>query len=65
MKISVNGEMTVVKAETVETVLSEIGFGDARVATALNGVFLPADERASKAIEAGDQLEVVAPRQGG
>ena len=46
-------------------VLHEAGYGDARVATAVNGHFVPVGQRASCSIEAGDQLEIVAPRQGG
>ena len=37
----------------------------AKVATALNGNFLPAASRAATALKAGDALEVVAPMQGG
>lgn len=65
MKILVNGEKTEVDAVSVEAALIALGYGDARVATALNGDFLPADARNVKELVAGDALEIVAPRQGG
>ena len=42
-----------------------LGLGAARVATALNGNFLPAATRATATLKDGDALEVVAPMQGG
>ena len=45
--------------------LVEIGLGAAKVATALNGSFLPASARAATNLQTGDALEVVAPMQGG
>ena len=65
MKILVNGEKTEVDADSVEAALIALGYGDARVATALNGSFLSADARNVTKLEAGDSLEIVAPRQGG
>ena len=65
MKISINGAATDVTSTNLAAVLHEAGYGDARVATAVNGNFVPVDQRASCPIEAGDQVEIVAPRQGG
>lgn len=65
MKIMVNGEKTDVSATTLEAILVELGHGDAKVATALNEEFVPATLRADTELEAGDRLEIVAPRQGG
>lgn len=65
MKIVVNGEKVEVVATTLDAILVELGHGDAKVATALNEEFVPATMRAETAIEAGDRLEIVAPRQGG
>ena len=52
-------------ATTVADALSELGWGEARVATALNGDFLPAASRPTQALRDGDRLEVLAPMQGG
>ena len=65
MKISINGVLTSVSAKNLETILIEAGYGEMRVATALNGIFVPVERRAEFQIEEGDQLEVVTPRQGG
>ena len=63
--ISVNGLRREVCAATVAAALSELGYGCAKVATALNGAFLPAANRASAQLADGDQLEIVAARAGG
>ena len=65
MNITLNGESRDLTGPTVQDVLGEIGLGGAKVATALNGGFLPADARASARLKDGDALEVVAPMQGG
>ena len=65
MKISINGAAKYVNSINLAAVLQEAGYGDARVATAVNGHFVPVGHRASCPIKAGDQLEIVAPRQGG
>lgn len=65
MRIEVNGEMRQVTAATVAEALTQLGWGEAKVATALNGEFLPAAARAGQALQDGDRLEVLAPMQGG
>lgn len=65
MKIEVNGDMHEISAATVQDALAELGWGDARVATALNGEFLPKAARATTNLTDGDRLEVLAPMQGG
>jgi sulfur carrier protein len=64
MNILLNGERRDVAATTVADLLRECGFG-AAVATARNGDFVPAGLRAATQLEDGDQIEVVAPMQGG
>jgi sulfur carrier protein len=65
MKITINGEKTVVAATNMADLLVELGHGDAKLATALNEDFVPATARADTPIEPGDRVEIVAPRQGG
>ncbi|MCC6001692.1 MAG: sulfur carrier protein ThiS [Pararhodobacter sp.] len=65
MKIEVNGDTHTLAATTVAEALTELGWGNARVATALNGDFLPAAARATTPLTDGDRLEVLAPMQGG
>mgnify|MGYP003366357407 CR=1 FL=1 len=65
MNINVNGELHEVRAQTLAAVLEELGYGCARVATALNGTFVPAGLRSSQNIREGAELEILAPMQGG
>ena len=65
MKISINGVAKDVTSTNLAAVLHEAGYRDARVATAVNGNFVPVGQRTSCLIKAGDQVEIVAPRQGG
>jgi sulfur carrier protein len=63
--IFLNGERMSVAHLCVADLLRELGFGEAKVATALNGAFLAAAARATTVLSAGDRLEVVSPRAGG
>ena len=65
MKLVVNGVEQEVAAETLAAALDKLDYGEARVATALNGAFVPARQRGDTWLRDGDRLEVVAPRQGG
>lgn len=65
MKISVNGENKEVQNDALSAVLQELGYGEARVATAVNEVFVPMSQRDQYRLSPGDRLEVVAPQQGG
>lgn len=65
MRIDVNGEMREVAGPTLADALRELGWQEARVATALNGIFVPKATRATTPITSGDRLEVLAPMQGG
>ena len=63
--ITVNGKPHEVGAATLEAVLAELGFGAAKVATALNGDFVPAARRGHAQLADGDRVEVVSARAGG
>lgn len=65
MKITINGTPTEVQGGTLVAVLDELGYGEAKVATAVNETFVPAAARGQTALSPGDRVEVVAPRQGG
>lgn len=64
MKLIVNGEAQEVVAETLAEALDVLGYGEAKVATAVNEDFVPAGLRAGHALNDGDRIEIVAPRQG-
>lgn len=65
MKIEVNGETREVTAAQLDAALAELGWGEAKVATALNGRFVPAGARGETMLSDGDRLEVLSAMQGG
>jgi sulfur carrier protein len=65
MNITLNGEPHEVTGPTLADLLVETGQSGAKVATAVNEVFVPATQRAATPLAPGDRVEVVAPRQGG
>lgn len=65
MKITVNGIDTDVAATDLPGVLRELGYGDEKVATAVNERFVPVTARSGAVLGPGDRIEVVTPRQGG
>ena len=65
MQILVNGEAVVTAARNLAELCADLGFGGARIATAVNGSFVAAAKRARTALAPKDEIEIVAPRQGG
>ena len=65
MNIIVNGEEMEVAATRLSEIVVELGYGDRKVATALNMDFVPIARRAETDIKPGDRLEIVTPRHGG
>ena len=66
MKIIVNGETTETRAKTLEDLCAMLGYdGRMKVATAVNGDFVPATAREETRLNEHDAIEIVAPRQGG
>jgi len=65
MKITVNAEPHEVASLTLSAALSELGYDNPTLATAVNGSFVPRSERVDTALKDGDLLEVLSPMQGG
>ena len=65
MNIQLNGEARATSVSTLDELLTEIGLGTSAVATAVNGDFIPQPLRAQRRLADGDQIEVLAPMQGG
>lgn len=63
--IVLNGAGLETRAATLAELLDEQGFGGRKVATALNGDFVPERTRAATPVATGDRIEVVSARQGG
>lgn len=65
LEVVVNGEPARTRARTLAALLVELGYGDAKVATARNGDFVPHRKRDTVELTDGDTIEIVSPRQGG
>jgi sulfur carrier protein len=65
VKLVINGEGREVQATNLSAALLALDYGEAKVATALNGEFVPARAREATPLKEGDRIEIVAPRQGG
>ncbi len=65
MNITVNAEPHEVSGAMLSAALVELGFTSPAIATALNGQFIPREAHELTALNEGDQLEVLAPMQGG
>lgn len=65
MRILLNGERITTDAHTLDELCVKLGFADAKVATAVNGSFVAAPAREQTQLADADEVEIVAPRQGG
>lgn len=65
MRLKLNGEVIETTSVSVESLLDELAFERAVVATAVNGEFVPRSGRAAVLLKDGDSVEVISPRQGG
>ena len=65
MRILVNGAPRDVEAGTLDGLVLELGYAGLRIATALDGAFVPASRRAGEALRENSRIEIVAPMQGG
>ncbi len=65
MRILVNGAPHEVASTTLGAALAELGYAERRIATALDGDFVPAARRDNQGLHPGCRLEIVSPMQGG
>ena len=65
MQILVNGEHFATDARTLAELCATLGFAPAKVATAENGSFVSSAKREVTRLAPKDEVEIVAPRQGG
>ena len=65
MQILLNGEPLATDARTLAELCVSLGFGEAKVATAVNGSFVASAKRGLTPLAPKDEVEIVAPRQGG
>jgi thiamine biosynthesis protein ThiS len=66
VKLRVNGEdLTYDGPATVAALLKQLGHDPTAVSVAVNLTFVPRREYATRILNAGDDIEIVAPMQGG
>ncbi len=65
MNILLNGEAYATDAKTLDELCARLGFAEAKIATAVNGSFVAALARPTVELAPSDEIEIVAPRQGG
>lgn len=63
--VTVNGRGLSTGAATLADLVVEQGFGGSKVATAVNGDFVPQRARETITLRDGDTIEILSARQGG
>jgi len=65
LKILLNGNQLETEAKTLEDLCRSLGYSNDKIATALNGEFIPERNRQDAVLTRNDKIEIVSPRQGG
>ncbi|HWV96207.1 MAG TPA: sulfur carrier protein ThiS [Xanthobacteraceae bacterium] len=65
MRITINGETRDVTATRIDALLAELEYEGSHFAIALNFDVLPKSRWAETHLKAGDEIEIITPRQGG
>ena len=65
MLVIVNGERTEIAATDLRGLLGELDYAGTHVAIAVNYHVVPRIRWAETALNNGDQIEIITPRQGG
>jgi sulfur carrier protein len=65
MRVIVNGEAREIAATRLDALLGELDYEGTHFAIAVNYDVLPKSRWAETALKAGDEIEIITPRQGG
>jgi sulfur carrier protein len=65
MRVIVNGEQRDIAASSVDALLGELDYEGTHFAIALNYDVVPRSRWAATRLQAGDEIEIITPRQGG
>jgi sulfur carrier protein len=65
VRVIVNGEQREVNAASVGALLAELDYEGSHFAIAVNYDVVPKGRWAETQLEAGDEIEIITPRQGG
>ena len=65
MRVIINGEAREVASISVDALLGELDYEGTHFAIAVNYDVLPKSRWAETRLKAGDEIEIITPRQGG
>ena len=65
MRVTINGEAREIAAGSVDALLGELDYEGTHFAIAVNYDVLPRSCWAQTQLKAGDEIEIITPRQGG
>ena len=65
MRVIVNGEQREIAASSVDALLAELDYEGTHFAIALNYDVVPKSRWSETQLKAGDEIEIITPRQGG
>jgi sulfur carrier protein len=65
MRVTVNGEPREITSASVDALLAELEYEGTHFAIALNYDVVPKSQWAETQLKAGDEIEIITPRQGG
>ena len=65
MRVIVNGEHREIASARVDALLDELEYEGTHFAIAVNYDVVPKSRWAETALKAGDEIEIITPRQGG
>jgi sulfur carrier protein len=65
MRVRVNGEEREITASSLQALLNELDYDGSHFAIAVNYDVVPKRDWASRALNSGDEIEIITPRQGG
>jgi len=65
MRVTINGEAREISSMSVAALLGELDYEGTHFAIAVNYDVLPKSRWAETQLKAGDEIEIITPRQGG
>lgn len=65
MLLIINGEQREISSVSVDALLAELDYEGTHFAIALNYDVVPKSRWAETSLKAGDEIEIITPRQGG
>jgi sulfur carrier protein len=65
MLVIINGEEREIASDSVDALLAELDYEGTHFAIAVNYDVLPKSRWAQTQLKAGDEIEIITPRQGG